>query len=81
MATDTLTVSFDTLEAQLREVRRSIGLDLRDERPAAPAAAPARTVRAARPDTAAVTRRPPVWDLVFLIAAWAGMVALVAQAL
>jgi len=81
MATDTMKVSFDALEAQLREVRRSIGLDVPDERPVAPVAAPARKVRAARTGTTAATRRPPVWDLVFLIAAWAGMVALVAQAL
>ncbi len=78
MATDTLKASFDALEAQLRDVQRSIGLEVPDEPPAAPAmpAAPA-----AASATAGSRRRPPVWDLVFLGMAWAGLIALVAQAL
>ena len=81
MAADTLKVSFDALEAQLRDFRRSIGLDVPDERPVAPVVEPARLVRSARSEVTAATRRPPVWDLVFLGVAWAGLVSLVVQAL
>jgi hypothetical protein len=81
MATDTLKVSFDALDAQLRDVRRSIGLEVPDEPPAAPEPPVETAFIAAASATTGSRRRPPVWDLVFLGMAWAGLIALVAQAL
>jgi hypothetical protein len=82
---------FDVLEERLREIRREAGLgsagsgerDRASDGPriAAPAPVTLRRPVAGRSPSSGTVRRAPVWDLVLLGFAWAGLVALVVMAL
>jgi hypothetical protein len=80
MGADTLKMNFEALEEQLRDVRRSMGLDAPVAPPAPEAVAPTAT-RTDAVTTVGSRPRRPVWDLLFLAAAWSGLIVLVVQAL